>query len=144
MNNKARRLIKMSDSIKEKLDAYPIDACNRLIEIRALILEVADEEALGEITESLKWGEPSFTAKKGSPIRMDWKPKNPNQISVFFNCKTTLIETFKEIHQDTFQFVDTREIVLPLSQPVPMLELKACLSMALRYHDIKHLPLLGA
>jgi hypothetical protein len=43
--------------------------------------------------------------------------------------------------------VGKREMIFQLSQlekgGLPMSELKDCLSMALRYHDIKHLPLLG-
>lgn len=134
----------MSECVEEKFDSYPIKACKRLTEIRELIFEVASEEELGEITETLKWGEPSYSSKEGSPIRIDWKPKYPNQVSVFFNCKTTLVETFREIYKDIFQFVGVREIVLPMSEPIPVPELKGCISMALRYHRIKHLRLLGA
>ena len=134
----------MNADIREKLDLYPVKARERLNEIRELLYEVANEEKLGEITEGLKWGEPSYSAKKGSPIRMDWKSKKPNQISLYFNCQTTLVETFKEIYRDSFQFKGNREIVLPMSKKLPSDELKDCISMALRYHTIKHLPLLGA
>ena len=72
------------------------------------------------------------------------KAKSPNHISVYFNCRTVLVETFKELYMDTFSFVGNREIILPLSKPIPMQELKHCISMSLRYHSIKHLPLLGA
>ena len=134
----------MNNAVKEKFDAYPPKAKTQLMKIRGLIFEVADEEQLGEIVETLKWGEPSYSSKKGSPIRMDWKANSPDQISVYFNCKTVLIETFKELYQGTFQFVGNREIAIPISKAIPHPELKQCLSKALRYHTIKHLPLLGA
>ncbi len=134
----------MDKNIQQKLDSYPNNARNQFMKIRGLIFEVADEEQLGEITETLKWGEPSYSSKLGSPIRMDWKPKTPDQISIYFNCKTILVETFREIYKDTFLFIGTRELVLPLSGPIPTLELKGCISIALRYHKVKHLPLLGA
>ncbi len=130
--------------VKEKFEKYPEEIKNRLLKIREAIFEVAENEKIGKITETLKWGEPSYLSEKGSTIRMDWKPKYPDQFSLYFNCKTTLVETFKEIYRDKFQFMGNREIVFPLSEPVPMLELKACISMSLRYHNIKHLPLLGA
>lgn len=134
----------MNVDIKEKLDLYPSKAQKRLNEIRELIYEVANEEQLGEITENLKWGQPSYSINKGSPVRMDWTSKYPNQVSLYFNCKTTLIETFKEIHRGSLQFEGNREIVLPISNSIPSNELKDCISMALRYHKIKHLPLLDA
>jgi hypothetical protein len=130
--------------VKNKLNGYPARARERLLAIRAVIYAVAREDELGEVTESLKWGEPSYTSKMGSPIRMDWKLKNPTQVSVYFNCNTRLVETYREVYQETFQFVGNREIVIPLSRPMPAKAFRACVSMALRYHQIKHLPLLGA
>jgi hypothetical protein len=130
-------------NVKSKIEAPPEIAKLFLLSIRELMHAIAKEENLGTVTESLKWGEPSFQTKKGSPVRMDWKPKSPATISVYFNCKTRLIETFKEVYPDAFEYVGNREIKIPLSEPLPEAELKACLSMALRYHSIKHLPLLG-
>lgn len=92
----------MNRQIKKKLDLYPSKARQRLIEIRDLVYEVAEEEQLGEITEDIKWGEPSFSVKKGSPFRMGWKSKQPNQVSLYFNCKTTLVETFKRYIETPF------------------------------------------
>lgn len=134
----------MNPDIKEKLDLYPNKARERLIEIRELIFKIVNEEQLGEVTENLKWSEPSYSVIKGSPIRIDWKQKKPHQVSLYFNCKTTLVETFKELYADSFQFKGNREMMVQLSSPTPTDELKDCISMALRYHKIKHLPLLGA
>lgn len=136
--------IKMPKEIREKFNSYPPKPRAQLLKVRDLVFEVATEEELGDVVETLKWGEPSYASKKGSPIRMDWKEKAPNQISIFFNCKTTLIETFKELHGDTFEFSGNREISLPISTAIPKSKLKQCFSQALRYHKIKLLHLLGA
>ncbi|BFM48976.1 DUF1801 domain-containing protein [Marinomonas sp. THO17] len=134
----------MENAIKIKFDSYPPKARQKLNEIRAMIFQVAEEEGLGEIVESLKWGEPSYASKSGSPIRMDWKSKYPNQVSLFVNCHTQLIATYKEVYGANFHFVGNRELVLPLEQAIPSAELKACILMALKYHKLKKLPLLGA
>ncbi len=139
----------MDNIIKEKFETYPVAAKDQLLKVRDAIFEVAAEESLGKVTESLKWNEPSYQSKHGSAIRMDWKDKFPSTISIYFNCQTTLIDTFREVYRDTFTFVGNREIVFDISEDLPLeelpiLELKACISMALRYHQIKHLPLLGA
>ena len=134
----------MDRAIKEKFESYPLEARKRLKEIRRIIFEIAAEENLGAITESLKWSEPSYSSEIGSPVRIGWRSKYPNQVSVFVNCKTVLIETYKEVYRDTFKYVGNREIVLSLSGPMPVKELKGCISMALQYHKLKKFPLLGA
>lgn len=131
-------------AIKEKFESYPPAAKTRLYEIRQLIFEVADELELGEVSESLKWGEASYSCKIGSPIRIDWKAKHPDQVSLFVNCRTILVDTFKVVYGDAFDFVGNRELVITLSEPLPVPQLKGCIAMALQYHRLKKLPLLGA
>lgn len=63
--------------IKEKFNQYPAHIKPLLLNLRELILQCASELKLGEIEESLKWNEPSYKAKSGSPIRIDWKPDTP-------------------------------------------------------------------
>lgn len=54
------------------------------------------------------------------------------------------MDTFKELYGDTLHIVGNREIVLSIKDDLPLITLKSCISMALRYHTIKHLALLGA
>lgn len=134
----------MNREIKNKFETYPSEAGEKLREVRRLIFETAKELGLNDISEQLKWGELSYSSKFGSPIRIDWKSKYPDRVSVYVNCKTLLIETYKEVYGSALQYVGNREIALPLSEPIPVLEIKGCISMALQYHKLKKLPLLGA
>ena len=134
----------MNKEVQKQFNAYPPKVQRQLSEIRNLIFEIAEEKNLGVIDESIRWGEPSYSAKGGSPIRIDWKARSPNQISLFVNCKTRLIDTYKALYGNTFTFIGNREVVLPLSKPIPLEELRACILMALQYHKLKSLPLLGA
>ncbi|MCO7226089.1 DUF1801 domain-containing protein [Pleionea sp. CnH1-48] len=133
----------MQQEVERKISGYPEPAYIRLSRVKDLIYDVAKEEELGNVDVSLKWGEPSFVVKSGSPIRMDWKEKRPEYCGVYFNCKSLLVETFRQLYPDTFRFEGNRAILLRLDEPLPDSELKHCISMALRYHRIKHLPLLG-
>ncbi len=133
----------MKQVIKEKFDSYPEAAKNYLIDIRTLIFAVGKKEKVGTITETLKWGQFSYTCSQGSPIRMDWSPKAPDSVSLYFHCQTILVDTFRELYKDTLEFSGNREIVIPLSSPIPVDELSGCIALALRYHRIKQLPLLG-
>jgi Domain of unknown function (DU1801) len=133
----------MEISVAKKYESYPDNAKIFFMKIRAVIFEVAENEGLGDVEETLKWGEPSYLVKGGSTIRVDWKPKFPNQLSVYFNCKTSLVETFREIFGDTFQYEGNREIVFLMFKKLPLTEFKTCISLSFRYHKIKNLPLLG-
>ena len=134
----------MDKSVQQKFSTYPADVSVLLNSLRDLIFNVAKQDGISDITETLKWGEPSYVSKIGSTIRIDWKGKYPDQYCIYFNCKTSLIESFKEIYGDTFTYDGNRAIVFKLNQVVPYRELAHCISMSLRYKKIKHLPLLGA
>lgn len=134
----------MDSLIQQHLDSYPENARKRLIELRDLILQLSSSLSLGEVEESLKWGELSFKVKTGSPVRIDWKLKFPDHYYLFFHCQTKLIDTFRELHGDVLDFQGNRAIVLNLTEPLPQPEISHCLKLALTYQQRKHLPLLGA
>jgi len=135
---------RMSDEISLRFDQYPKQVRHALVALRALILKTASDLGAGEVDETLKWGEPSFSVKYGSPVRLDWKEKTPEQYYLFFNCKSRLVETYRELYSDTLVFEGNRAIVLSLSEPVREQAVEHCLRLALTYHKVKHIPLLGA
>lgn len=132
----------MSPEIRIKFNSYPKPAQRKLEQVRKLILAIAAESDLGKVEESLKWGEASYHVKGGSSVRIDWKPKDPDTIKIYFHCQTCLIETFKELYPNEFEYEGKRAIVVPLSIDLEQLPLRHCISMALKYHSLKHLPLL--
>ncbi len=126
-------------------DSYPEPMRKKMLRLRQIVLDTASEtEGVDALEETLKWGEPSYLAKGGSTIRMDWKAKAPNQYAMYFNCNTSLIGTFKDVYGDVFTFEGDRAIVFGETEELPFTELKHCISLALTYHRVKHLPLLGA
>lgn len=137
-------MINSKTKVEEKISSYPKKAKDQLECIRSLILKIADQNNLGTVEETLKWGEPSYLVKGGSAIRMDWKPKDPEVVKVYFHCQTNLVETFKELYQDDFAYEGKRAIVIPLDRDINHCPLSHCLELALKYHGLKHLPLLGA
>ena len=75
---------------------------------------------------------------------MDWKKSKSEQYALYFHCQTKLVETFKELYRDKFEFEGNRAIVFKENDEIPTDELKHCISLTLTYHRIKHLPMLGA
>jgi len=115
-----------------------------MLALRQLVFDCASEsDEVGEVEETLKWGEPSYLTKGGSTIRMDWKSKSPAQYAMYFNCNSNLVETFRELYRNRLSFQGNRAIIINLEEPVPVPELKHCITLALTYHKRKHLPLLG-
>ncbi|MCG2459368.1 DUF1801 domain-containing protein [Flavobacteriaceae bacterium F89] len=135
----------MSDPrVKDVFNTYPKEVRPQLLNLREMVISTASEiVGLEKLEETLKWGEPSYLTKYGSTIRMDWKDKNPEQFALYFKCTSKLVPTFKAIYKDTFQFEGNRAIVFKLDEKLPAKELRQCISMALTYHKVKHLPLLG-
>lgn len=127
-----------NDKVKQKFDTYPKSIREKMLFIRQLIFEVAlDTSGVGELEETLKWGEPSYvTSKKksGSALRIDWKKTTPHQYAMYFNCKTTLVDTFKEIHGDIFQYGGNRSIIFTENDRIPADELSDCIAIALTYY----------
>lgn len=117
---------------------YPDHIKPKMHALRDLIYEVASStEGVGEIEETLKWSEPAYLAKKsksGTTIRMDWKERSPNQIGVYVNCNTSLVESYKTMFKDELSFEGNRAILISVDDPLPKDSLMICIQMALRYH----------
>lgn len=134
----------MQAEVQEKFNSYPKHIKPLLTQLREVVFSIAEESNLGEVEETLKWGEPSYQVKGGSPVRMDWKEKYPDQYFLFFNCQTRLVETFRELYPETLEFEGNRAIVLYSNKKLPKKTIRHCIEMAMNYKSIRKLPLLGA
>lgn len=136
--------IKTDPQVAQVYERYPQSVREKMRNLRELILETAKEtEGLADIEETLKWGEPSFLAKRGSTIRIDWKEKSPHQYAMYFNCNSKLIPTFRSLYKGIFDFEGNRAIVFHMDDELPKRELKNCIRAGLTYHQVKHLLNLG-
>ena len=135
--------IEIPGEIRAVISQYPPRLQSRLLELRELIFDTAREENITEIEESLKWGQPSYKSKNGSTIRFDGKEKTPTYYYLYFHCQSSLIETFKLLYRDELSFEGNRAIRMQLENALPVDALKHCITLALNYHQIKHLPNLG-
>ncbi|MCK0189856.1 DUF1801 domain-containing protein [Arenibacter sp. F20364] len=136
--------LKIDPRVESVFDNYPPEIRQKLEYLRKLIIDTAQKtDGLTLLQETLKWSEPSYLTKNGSTIRIDWKPKNPDQYAMYFQCTTKLVPTFKMMYQNMFRFEGSRAIIFHMNESVPTEELVACITAALTYHKVKHLPNLG-
>jgi hypothetical protein len=130
--------------VREVFNRYPSKVCKKLMFLRQLILDTTSEtKDVNTLEKSLRWGEPSYLTKSGSTIRLGWKKSRLDQYAMYFNCKSKLVDTFKEIYGDSFKFEGNRAIIFFMDDKIPIIELKHCISLVLTYHSRKHLPMLG-
>ena len=118
---------------------YPTAIREKLLALRELIFRIAEStKEVGEIEETLKWGEPAYLTSKsgsGSTIRLGWKASKPASYGIYFNCKTSLVETFKTLFPKEFSYEGNRAIVFKVSDAIAMDALAVCVGAALSYHQ---------
>ncbi len=136
--------IKTNPEVEILFDKYPPHVRKKITHLRNLIIQTANEtKGITALEETLRWGEPSFLAKNGSTIRINSKKNAPDQYGIYFQCTSKLVPTFKIIYRDTFTFEGNRAIIFRIKDTIPEVELKSCITAALTYHTVKHLPTLG-
>jgi hypothetical protein len=123
--------------VSRAFDALPAPMSKRLLQVRDLIFAAAAaHHDVGKLTETLKWGEPAYLTDEtgsGSTIRLG-RLKDSDHAAILFNCKTTLVDSFRERFPDQFEYRQTRALLLPVAGKLPKRELSVCLSLALKYH----------
>lgn len=128
----------LTGEVAAAYDAYPEKYRNRLLVIRKLILDVADQHPeIGKLEETLKWGEPSYLPKKkniGSTVRLNWRPAYGEKVGLFVMCSTPLISEFKTHYPDELEFEGKRCVWVPLKGALQVEPLKHCIALALTYH----------
>lgn len=123
---------------------YPDFVKEKMTFLRELIIETAQKtEGVHKLEETLRWGEPSYITEHGSTLRIDWKEKKPEQYAMYFQCTTRLVDTFRLIFKNEFQYDGNRAIVFQLNQKILKTELKECIKATLTYHKVKKLITLG-
>jgi hypothetical protein len=123
-------------AVQAVFDSYPAGLRKKLMALRQLIIDTAaSTPGVGALTETLKWGEPAYLtpSKSGSTVRIDCT-KDQLGYAIYFNCNTTLVDTFRSMFPHTFNFEGNRALVFALNDTLPVEELAYCVAMALTYH----------
>jgi len=137
-------IVKSNPEVDVIFNNYADHIRPKMLNLRKLVIATAKEtDGVTKLEEALKWGEPSYLTNIGSTLRMDWKQKHPDQYAMYFQCTSRLVETFRIMFKNTFDFEGNRAIVFELDDDIPTEELTYCIKAALSYHKVKNLPTLG-
>lgn len=126
--------------IVDAFAAYDDGTRDQLLACRDLVFHVAAaSDDIGPITETLKWGQPSYLTEKtktGSTLRLatsggesgvDERP------ALFVHCATNLIEQFKTFYPDTFDYQGKRALIIKSDVEPVAAALRHCIALALTY-----------
>ncbi|VAW30879.1 FIG00766138: hypothetical protein [hydrothermal vent metagenome] len=119
-------------------EAYPKPVREKLLALRQMILETAvSTPGVGEIIETLKWGQPSYLTvkpKSGTTIRIGVHKTEPGQIALYVHCQTSLIDSFRQLYPTQLSYEGNRAILLKLDEDFAQEALRHCITLALTYH----------
>lgn len=126
-----------NERVATVFDAYPKAIRQKLLALRRLIFDTAAKtDGVGELEETLKWGQPSYLTSatgSGSTIRIDAIKGDDTRCAIYFICHTNLVEKFRELYRGKLQFDGNRAIVLDAKKPLPVAEVGHCIALALTY-----------
>ena len=124
--------------VEAVFNTYDTEVGKKLLGLRQLIfVTAAQTKGVGELEETLKWGQPSYLTrapKSGSTIRIDAVKSMPDQYAMYFHCQTSLVETFREVYPHELTYDGNRAIVFNVNEKVDEKPLQHCIALALTYH----------
>ena len=121
--------------------AYPPAVRSRVMSLRELLFDVAAATSgVGRLTETLKWGQPSYLTEEtrsGTTVRIDRVKDDAGGYAIYFHCQSGLVGQFRELYPRTFTLEGERAIRFTAADRVPQRELRHCLALALTHHSRK-------
>lgn len=129
---------KVAEPVKTVFDSYSESVQDQLMQLRSLIFEVAaDDDRIGPIEETLKWGQPSYlpsATKSGTTIRIDANAKTAGNCALYVHCGTDLVSRWRELYDELLEFEGNRAVIFETGKPIPIEAVKHIIAMALTYH----------
>ena len=117
--------------------AYPAGMRKRVLALRELVFDVAAKtEGVGPLTETLKWGQPSYLTeetKSGTTVRID-RLKKAGGYALYVHCRSGLVPRFRDLYGDTFRYEGKRALLFGIDARLPLAELRHCIGLALTHH----------
>ncbi|WP_300016852.1 DUF1801 domain-containing protein [uncultured Roseobacter sp.] len=127
----------LSDDIAAVIEKWPEAAQLKFAALRETLHDVAAHAEVGEVTEALKWGQPSWLPAKprvGSTLRCGWHASEPKKFNLYVHCQTTLAETMRSLYPQAFEYDGQRALRMALEDPAPAEAIEHCALLTLTYH----------
>ena len=112
-----------------------LEHIQNILDIRTVIFETADATDTAPLTETLKWGQPSYQPPKraGTPIRLG---AEGDAAAIYVHCQTSLVERWRSRFPTEFTYQGNRAVLIPRG-PLDKDSLSQIIADALTYHRQK-------
>ncbi len=125
-------------TIRKVFENHDEPVLERLLELRELIIDEAGRHPeIGELQETLKWGQASYLparSRVGTTLRIDGSRKHPGRVGLYFNCNTLLADDYRQLYPGIFEFEGNRAILLEVNGAFDEKALRHCIALAFTYH----------
>ena len=122
-------------------DNYSAEIRPHLLHLRDLVLDTAAKtDGVGQLEETLKWGQPSYLtnkSKSGTTIRIDHDPSEAGKYGMYVHCQSKVVETAEAAYPTELNYEGTRAIVFHAGESVPEAAVRHFIELALTYHHWK-------
>ncbi|MCF2870854.1 DUF1801 domain-containing protein [Octadecabacter sp. G9-8] len=118
-------------AIKAAFAAFAPPHRAALLTLRDLIFDTAAPLPIGQITESLKWGQPSYTTNTATPIRLG--VTKTNDIAILTHCQSTVMSDFRALAPPDMRFDGNRALHLDPTDTIPLNDITPLIRAALTY-----------
>lgn len=112
--------------------AFPKPQQEGVLKLRQMIFEEAAQHDV-QVTENLKWGQPSYVAPKGTPLRIG-APKTGG-FALYAHCQSSVISTFAAHHGKGFKIEGNRAVHFKSADDLDAPALRQLISHALLYKE---------
>lgn len=120
----------LDPKIEETFALLPEPARTRLLNLRSLIFKIAAEQN-ETVSETLKWGQPSYQSASGTPIRLGI-PKSGGY-ALFVHCQTSVISEFRNTFEDAFSYEGNRAVLFQEDDQIDVKKVAVLINSALTY-----------
>ena len=124
--------------VQLKFDSYSAEIRPKLLHLRQLILDTAaNTEGVGQIEETLKWGQPAYLThkpKSGTTIRIDHDPSADGKFGMYVHCQSKIVEEAQASYPTELTYEGSRAIVFHIDDPLPENAVRHFIKLALTYH----------
>ena len=125
--------------IKKRFETAPPEVQRSIKRLRELILDVAREEPIGGVSETLKWNAPSYMARsgKGTTVRLEHKDQ---EYFVRVHCQSRVVEHARASGLSGLHYDGSRGLRFNDSHPLRKKDeqsVRKFVRLALTYHSWK-------
>ncbi len=124
--------------VQQVFESFGEPVRERLLQLREMILDEAGRHSeIGELHETLKWGQPSYLPvmpRIGTTIRIAGHSTDSGKVGLYFNCNSSLADDYKQLYPSVFEHESRRAILIGLKDTIREKELRHCIALALTYH----------